>query len=111
MLELMMWAHLTTQVAEAWDKYRLNDSQKAWFSRQRSAVNGACCDTADGLPVDDWELRQGADGRSHYWFLFRGEWLAVPDVAVLHDGNPVGVPVVWFMGPKNVRCFAPGAEN
>jgi hypothetical protein len=114
----VMLARMTQEVADRWEPYHLTDQQKNWFGDQRSG-NGACCDTADGVPAADWERRLDPDGTQHYWVAFdvKGadppiKWLKVPDMAVLTHGNPVGVPIVWWMaGSGNIRCFVPGPEN
>lgn len=70
-----------------------------------------CCNISDGVYAEE-DIREG-----HYWTRFvtpagPSGWLQVPDELVLPEGNPNGVPVVWFWldsGHPVIRCFAPGA--
>ncbi len=46
--------------------------------------------------------------------LLHGEWIEVPDAAVVTGPNRYGPTVVWpYMDDKgkiNIRCFLPGAD-
>lgn len=103
-------------VAEEWDKYRLNDAQKEWFKSLHPKRPGpACCDQADGHPTD---AEQRADG---FWYVPNPyhtdwPWVKVPeDALTIPANNPIGVPTVWY-GAENpdgtpfIRCFVPGSD-
>ena len=53
-----------------------------------------------------YDFREGA-----YWVPIEGQWMAVPDRAVIRDhGNPVGEAVVWYVrhrGSIIISCFVP----
>jgi hypothetical protein len=80
-----------------------------WYSGLKSG-KGPCC---DGPGVDalhlaevDWESK---DGR--YRVRIEGEWVDVPDEAVLKEANRDGRTLVWPTwrdGKRAVRCFIPG---
>ncbi|WP_245309519.1 hypothetical protein [Bradyrhizobium retamae] len=80
-----------------------------WYSGLKSG-KGPCC---DGPGVDamhlsdvDWESK---DGR--YRVRIEGEWVDVPDDAVLKQANRDGHTLVWPTwqdGKRAVRCFIPG---
>ncbi|MDU3130415.1 MAG: hypothetical protein E6699_23365, partial [Bradyrhizobium sp.] len=81
---------------------------KAWFDGLRSG-KGPCCSDADGSAVSDvdWESRNG-----HYRVRIEGEWLDVPDEAVITEPNRVGRTMVWPMRGYqglSIRCFMPGS--
>jgi len=81
---------------------------KAWFDGLRSG-KGPCCSDADGSAVSDvdWESRNG-----HYRVRIEGEWLEVPDDAVITEPNRVGRTMVWPMRGyqgMTIRCFMPGS--
>ena len=86
-----------------------NDLLKYWFDNLTSG-KGMCCSFADGFSVSDvdWDTRDG-----HYRVLLHGEWIDVPDTAVVPGPNRYGPAVVWpYMDDKgntNIRCFLPGA--
>ena len=50
-------------------------------------------------------------GQGAYWVPIEGEWMAVPERAVIRDrGNPVGEAVVWYVhhrGSIIISCFVP----
>jgi hypothetical protein len=81
---------------------------KAWFDGLRSG-KGPCCSDADGSAVSDvdWETRNG-----HYRVRIGGEWIDVPDEAVITEPNRIGRTMVWpiqgYLG-VSIRCFMPGS--
>ena len=86
-----------------------NSPLKSWFDRLASG-KGLCCSFADGFSVDnvDWDTQDG-----HYRVRLYGEWIVVPDNAVVSEPNKFGPGVVWpYMdtdGQTQIRCFLPGA--
>jgi hypothetical protein len=89
-----------------WASYQLSVEQKAWFKKISDGNGVACCDGADGYPVE-YEMRN-----NKYWVHFNSVWLPVPESAVLRQPNPIGVAVAWFWsfdGNIEVRCFIPGS--
>jgi hypothetical protein len=85
-----------------------DDTLKYWFDHL-SSNRGMCCSFADGFSVSDvdWDVRDG-----HYRVWLHGEWIDVPDAAVVTGPNRYGPAVVWpYMdnkGNTNIRCFLPG---
>jgi hypothetical protein len=81
---------------------------KPWFDSLRSG-KGPCCSDADGSGVSDvdWESKDG-----HYRVRLDGEWLDVPEDAVITEPNRVGRTMVWplrgYLG-VSIRCFMPGS--
>lgn len=86
-----------------------NSPLKPWFD-QLASGKGLCCSFADGVKVEnvDWDTQ---DGR--YRVRLNGQWLVVPDVAVVTEPNRFGPAVVWpyqdMNGATQIRCFIPGA--
>jgi hypothetical protein len=85
-----------------------NPELKAWFDSLRSG-KGPCCSDADGTAVSDvdWESSSG-----HYRVRLDGEWIDVPDDAVITVPNRIGRTMVWPMyrdGKVTPRCFMPGS--
>src|SRR2546429_2427428 len=79
-----------------------------WFDKLASG-RGLCCSLTDGVTVadPDWESR---DGR--YRVRLYGEWIDVPDDALITEPNRVCRTMVWpmlFNGEISVRCFMPGS--
>ena len=64
----------------------------------------------DGVTVadPDWESRNG-----HYRVRLYGEWIDVPDDAVITEPNRVGRTMVWPLRLSDheisIRCFMPGS--
>lgn len=81
-----------------------------WFMSLESKSKSPCCDGADALRLDDvdWETRDG-----HYRVRLEGEWVDVPDSAVVEAPNRAGPTMVWPYrrdGHLNqIRCFLPGS--
>jgi len=79
-----------------------------WFESLKSG-KGPCCSDADGSAVSDvdWETTG-----SHYRVRIDGEWIDVPDEAVITEPNRIGRAMVWpikgYLG-ITIRCFMPGS--
>ena len=85
-----------------------NSPLKEWFDSLRSG-KGPCCSDADGSAVSVvvWE-----SGNGHYRVRIEGEWIDVPDDAVITEPNRVGRTMVWptrGYGGLTIRCFMPGS--
>ena len=80
-----------------------------WFSGLASG-KGLCCSFADGVRVEDvdWDVQDG-----QYRVRLQGEWVLVPENALVTEPNRFGPAVVWPFkdadGATQVRCFLPGA--
>ena len=80
---------------------------KSWFDHLKSQ-RGLCCSNADGVAVSDpdWESKDG-----HFRVKLGGEWIDVPDDAVITEPNLAGRTMVWpNISPvgTSIRCFLPG---
>lgn len=86
-----------------------NSPLKQWFDQIKSG-KGLCCSFADGFSIKDadWDT----DGSS-YRVRLDGEWIVVPDDAVVREPNRYGPAVVWPVkdqsGATTIRCFMAGA--
>jgi hypothetical protein len=83
---------------------------KQWFDSLKSG-KGPCCSDADGVTVadPDWESKNG-----HYRVRLDGEWIDVPDDAVITEPNRYGRTIVWPIESavgKTIRCFMPGSMS
>jgi hypothetical protein len=81
---------------------------KSWFDSLRSG-KGPCCSDADGSAVADvdWESKEG-----HYRVRLDGQWIDVPDDAVITEPNRAGRTMVWPVRDSvgtSIRCFLPGS--
>lgn len=78
---------------------------RSWFKSVRSPTGVPCCDIADGHRTE-YDVRRGA-----YWVPIEGEWMQVPEQAIVRNGgNPVGEAVVWYVrhsGNISITCFVP----
>jgi hypothetical protein len=79
-----------------------------WYASLHSG-KGPCCDGSDAKRVDDadWETKD-----SHYRVRIDGEWVDVPNEAVVEGPNRAGRTMVWpyYMdGHPKARCFMPGS--
>jgi len=98
-----------TSVSAHDDGRYANEPLHAWFDQLASA-KGLCCSFADGFSIQDvdWDTREG-----RYRVRLQGEWVIVPDTAVVTEPNRFGPAVVWpykdSSGNTQIRCFLPGA--
>lgn len=87
----------------------------AWFDHLASG-RGLCCSFADGVSVSDVDWDTGGDrtdGNSGYRVRLDGQWINVPDAAVVTEPNKFEPAVVWpfkaIDGSTQIRCFLAGA--
>ena len=85
-----------------------NSPLKPWFDSLKSG-KGPCCSDADGSAVADvdWESKNG-----HYRVRLEGQWIDVPDDAVITEPNRAGRTMVWPIKDSqgiSIRCFLPGS--
>ncbi len=103
--------HLLSSPAQARDDGRYAGSPlKPWFDQLKSP-RGRCCSDADGraLSDPDWEMAGG-----HYRVRLEGEWVDVPDDALVDEPNRYGQAMVWPYhadGKPMILCFMPGANG
>ncbi len=104
------WFLISALPAAAHDDGRFASSPlKPWFDQLKSG-NGLCCSFADGVTVEDvdWDVHDG-----HYRVHLDGQWVPVPDDAVVTEPNRYGRAVAWpyqdASGATRIRCFMPGA--
>jgi hypothetical protein len=86
---------------------------KPWFDHLSSG-KGLCCSDADGTALSDvdWESREG-----RYRVRIEGQWIDVPDEAVITEPNRAGRTMVWPIYYRSegsavrieIRCFMPGS--
>jgi len=80
----------------------------SWYESLHSG-KGPCCDGSDAKRVDDadWETKDG-----HYRVRIDGEWVDVPNDAVVDGPNRASRTMVWpyyLNGHPKARCFMPGS--
>lgn len=104
-------ALFTAGLVSARDDGRYTNSPlKPWFDTLKSG-KGLCCSNADGVVISDpdWESRDG-----HYRVRLDGEWIDVPDDAVITEPNRAGRTMVWPLRGAlgtSIRCFLPGTMS
>ena len=109
MTALCMFVLVPSKVSARDDGRYANSPLKAWFD-QLASKKGLCCSFADGVSVEDvdWDSRNGS-----YRVRLHGQWITVPDSAVVTEPNRFGPAVVWPYqdsdGVTQIRCFMPGA--
>lgn len=96
----------TTAMAHDYEKPEL----QGWFMGLKSRSKTPCCDGSDAnhLADVDWSNEHG-----HYHVRIEGNWIDVPDSAVVEGPNKDGSALVWLYyinGAPIVRCFMAGAE-
>ena len=104
---LPVWAFDNGQYAD------VPNDVRAWFKGVRSPTGVSCCDIADGHRTI-WK----GDEAGRYWVPINGEWVEVPEEAVVNNaGSPLGEAVVWYTNYPgdetyrnnvHIRCFVPG---
>jgi hypothetical protein len=95
------------------------DPLQPWFESLRNKTGLYCCARADGHPVADgeWDMKNNS-----YRVFLQGEWIVVPDGAVILGPNKFGKAMVWVWpqemfassgfasgGSTSILCFMPGS--
>lgn len=105
----------TSTLALAHDaKYPVGSKMHDWFMKLHNGNGSPCCADADGNVVmdADWDTKDG-----HYRVRLDGNWVDVPDEAVIKEPNLYGPTMVWplhsygYLSPSSfsIRCFLPGS--
>ena len=90
-----------------------NEPLQPWFQSLQNKLGRNCCAEADGHPLDEgeWDIKD-----NKYRVFIQGEWIVVPDHAVILGPNKLGKAIVWFIGSwegndpiSRIRCFIPGS--
>jgi hypothetical protein len=90
---------------------------RQWVEGLADGKGIPCCATADGTVPDEftWDI-----GANHYRVKVYGQWVIVPDAAVIKGSNRLGHAVVWIAYDDPVfeaepvlmvRCFLPGPAS
>jgi hypothetical protein len=85
-----------------------------WFLGLSSA-KGPCCDGSEATRLDDVDWASVTDTTKpdvHYKARVQGEWIDVPDSAVVEGPNRAGPAMLWPYfkdGHPQARCFLPGS--
>jgi hypothetical protein len=87
-----------------------NSPLKEWFD-QLASGKGLCCSIADGETIadPDWDSKDG-----HNRVRLMGEWIDVPDDAVIREPNRAGRTMIWPLNSLDglgIRCFMPGSMS
>ncbi len=94
---------------------QMNPEMHKWFNGLANGKGGLCCSFADGRSLDDPDVDMNGD---HYRVRIDGQWIDVPDDAIVKGPNKLGRPVVWPFETYDaesrtykpaIRCFLPGA--
>jgi hypothetical protein len=92
------------------------DPLQPWFESLHNKMGHYCCAEADGHPLDDgeWDMKNDS-----YRVFLHGEWIVVPDKAIVLSPNKFGKAIVWLWpydilkwggsGTNPIRCFIPGS--
>src|SRR5690349_15460831 len=92
-VSIMILILLCASLAFAHDHNR--PDLNSWYPTLHSG-KGPCCDgpgkDAQHLSVDDWKRIDG-----HYEVFLEGEWIVVPEEAIVNQPNLDGQAIVWPM--------------
>jgi len=78
-----------------------------WYMGLHAKGGAWCCDGNDAVTVDEWATKDG-----HYIARVEGEWISIPDDAVVEGPNRAMQAKIWpkhMDGHPEARCFIPGA--
>jgi hypothetical protein len=88
-----------------------------WFQSLQNNLGRYCCAEADGHPLDEgeWDIKD-----NKYRVFIEGEWIVVPDHAVISGPNKFGRAIVWIRKDAHIasgelhditriHCFIPGS--
>ena len=108
--KIFLGVFLAISVAPALAHDPSHPELNGWFDKLASG-RGLCCSDADGTALSDvdWESKHG-----HYRVRLGGEWIDVPDDALVTVPNRAGRTMVWPMpmiegDTIRIRCFMPGS--
>src|SRR5215468_1093464 len=83
-----------------------NDPLRPWFEALKNKDGLYCCAEADGHPLDEseWDIKDNT-----YRVFVQGEWIVVPDDALILGPNKFGKAIVWLQDYADLALPADGA--
>ena len=94
-----------------------NDPLRPWFEALKNKAGAYCCARADGYPLDEgeWDIKD-----NKYRVFVNGEWIVVPDDALILGPNKFSKAIVWLQfypeiasgeiqNTRLIQCFIPGS--
>jgi hypothetical protein len=81
---------------------------KNWFNSLRNQNGIPCCDTADGVRLEDPNWRINQDGS--YSVRLNKDWIAIDPQLVIKQKNLAGYAIVWINAGR-ITCFLPGSST
>ncbi|WLB49244.1 hypothetical protein QIH93_15120 [Bradyrhizobium ottawaense] len=103
-ISLVFFVTALVGVARAHDHNHPN--LDGWFKSLHSKGGAWCCN-GDDAEEAEWDTAGGK-----YRVKIDGQWIDIPDEAIVEGPNRVGGARVWSMhqdGKPAVRCFLPGS--
>ena len=88
----------------------IDAEMRQWFKSLRNSHGESCCDSADGVRIEDPDWKENGD---HSYEVFaRGKWNQIPPDRVLQGSNRVGYPILWWPPYRETpTCFLPGSKG
>ncbi len=105
------------QAEDAGQYRQVSTEIKAWRDALTNEIGIGCCTTENGFrPAEvEWDISVNS-----YRVKLGGQWILVPDEAVIRSPNRLGYAAVWFEidhdidfeeSTFEIRCFLPGAAS
>ena len=109
LLAFVLGFSLVYVIHTAWGHDHNRPELDKWFQELRRPNGVSCCEGSEAKHVEDadWDSDNG-----HYKVRLDGQWVEVPDEAVVKEPNLAGPTLVW---PRNINgtiyimCFLPGS--
>lgn len=98
-------------ISAAWAHRHDRPELQGWLAGLHDSNGISCCDSSEATRLDDPEWK---NDNGHYFIFLEGEWIEVPDKAVINEPNKYGEALVWPWhenGHPKVRCFIPGSQS
>lgn len=106
-----------SQAGDIGQNRQVSPEIKLWAEALTNEAGIGCCTIANGLIPEEIEWDISANS---YRVKVDGQWLFVPDEAILKGPNRLGYAAVWFEIDHDIdfeeytisiRCFLPGAAS
>ena len=90
---------------------QIDPVMREWFRGLHNDHGTSCCDSADGVRIEDPDWRQ-LDDEGNYEVFARDRWNRITPEYVLKATNRVGYAILWWPAyMDHPTCFLPGARG
>ena len=112
---VVFWLIVAVSLVHSRDLYpgqyaQVDPDTRNWFRNLHNGEGTSCCDTADGVRIEDPDWKENDDGS--YEVFARDKWHHIDRAHLVTVPNRYGFAILWWPPSfSDPSCFMPGARG